>query len=93
MEASLTIEGVETKVKIKAGQGYFEIPAPDKTGRFLVVARTALGLDSARVNVVKGTPVVIESVSVSPKGVSAWLVNRSGSIRGHGLRQSRGHGF
>ena len=79
MEASLTIEGVEKKVQIKAGQGRFEIPAPDKTGRFSLVARTSLGLDAAKVNVIKGTPVAVEAVNVTQKGVSARLVNMSGS--------------
>ena len=92
MDASLTIEGVETKVKIKAGQGHFEIPAPGKTGRFQVVARTVLGLDSARVNVVKGPPGGQIRQRVAERRLRVAGQQERCRSRGHGLRQSRGHG-
>lgn len=53
MDAVVTIEGAEARTAIKAGAGRCEICAPDVTGSYSLVVRTALGLDRIKVNVVK----------------------------------------
>ncbi len=80
LDAVVSMEDAETKTQIKAGQGSCEVKAPAITGRYSLVVKTSLGLERIKVNVDKGSgPAAVEAVKVTPDGITARVVNMSGS--------------
>jgi translation initiation factor IF-1 len=77
VEATVALRGMEQKVQMLQGKGRVRVQCPDEEGDFTVTARTPLGLDRGSVKVRAGGKVEVESVSVSPAGVTAHLVNLS----------------